>query len=85
MGVAIRVPFRNPNEPDSDTADAEIDPEEEIAKIIRAHDANQLFVAFTATPSPATVQLFGEPFDTYSEAEAIQEGYIVDGCHITAI
>ena len=78
MGVAIRVPFRNPNEPDSDTADAETDPEEEIAKIIRAHDANQLFVAFTATPSPATVQLFGEPFDTYSEAEAIREGYIVD-------
>jgi len=78
MGVAIRVPFRNPNEPDSDTADAEIDPEEEITKIIRAHDANQLFVAFTATPSPATVQLFGEPFDSYCEAEAIQEGYIVD-------
>ena len=78
MGVAIRVPFRNPNEPDSDTPDAETDPEEEIAKIIRAHDANQLFVAFTATPSPATLQLFGEPFDTYSEAEAIREGYIVD-------
>ena len=35
-------------------------------------------MAFTATPSPATVQLFGEPFDAYSEAEAIQEGYIVD-------
>ncbi|MEA3230242.1 MAG: DEAD/DEAH box helicase family protein, partial [Thermodesulfobacteriota bacterium] len=76
MGVAIRVPFRKPDEPDSDTTDT--DPEEEIVKIIRAHDANQLFVAFTATPSPATVQLFGEPFDTYSEAEAIQEGYIVD-------
>jgi len=78
MGVAIRVPFRNPNEPDSDAADIETDPEEEIAKIIRSHDANQLFVAFTATPSPATAQLFGEPFDTYSEAEAIHEGYIVD-------
>lgn len=37
-----------------------------------------MFVAFTATPSPATVQLFGQPFDTYSEAEAIEEGYIVD-------
>lgn len=78
MGVAIRVPFRNPNEPDSDTADVETNPEEEITKIIRAYDVNQLFVAFTATPSPATVQLFGEPFDTYSEAEAIYEGYIVD-------
>jgi hypothetical protein len=49
-----------------------------MAQIIRAHDHNQLFVAFTATPSNATVQLFGDAFDTYSEAEAIQEGYIVD-------
>ncbi len=49
-----------------------------LAKIIREHDLNQMFVAFTATPAPATVTLFGEPFDTYSEAEAIAEGYIVD-------
>ena len=32
----------------------------------------------TATPAPVTVDLFGEAFDTYSEAEAIAEGYIVD-------
>src|ERR1022692_574701 len=37
-----------------------------------------MFVAFTATPAPATVSLFGQPFDTYSEAEAIAESYIVD-------
>lgn len=37
-----------------------------------------MFVAFTATPAPATVTLFGKPFDTYTEAEAIEEGYIVD-------
>jgi type I restriction enzyme R subunit len=37
-----------------------------------------LFVAFTATPTNGTVQLFGEAFDTYSEAEAITEGYIID-------
>ena len=48
-----------------------------MAKIIREHDLNQLFVA-TATPSQATVSLFGKPFDTYTEAEAIAEGYIVD-------
>ena len=54
------------------------DEEEEIAQIIREHDRNQLFVAFTATPAPATVTLFGAPFDTYTEAEAIAEGYIVD-------
>ena len=46
--------------------------------IIREHDLNQLFVAFTATPAPVTVSMFGQPFDSYTEAEAIAEGYIVD-------
>jgi type I restriction enzyme, R subunit len=76
MGAAIRLPFRKTDEPDADAP--EQDEEEQIAKIIREHDVNQLFVAFTATPAPATVTLFGQPFDTYSEAEAIAEGYIVD-------
>jgi type I restriction enzyme R subunit len=76
MGAAVRLPFRNSEEPDAE-AD-ERDEEEEIARVIREHDPNQLFVAFTATPAPATVTLFGQPFDTYSEAEAIEEGYIVD-------
>jgi type I restriction enzyme R subunit len=79
MGVAIRVPFRNSEEVDAeDAADDGTDEEDKIAEIIREHDRNQLFVAFTATPAPATVTLFGTPFDTYSEAEAIAEGYIVD-------
>jgi len=79
MGRAIRVPFRKSEEPDSeDAADDGKDEEEKIARIIREHDRNQLLVAFTATPAPATVTLFGAPFDTYSEAEAIAEGYIVD-------
>ncbi|MEX0805208.1 MAG: DEAD/DEAH box helicase family protein, partial [Candidatus Binatia bacterium] len=76
MGAAIRLPFRKSDEPDADAP--ELDPEEQIAMVIREHDANQLFVAFTATPAPATVSLFGEPFDSYTEAEAIAEGYIVD-------
>jgi type I restriction enzyme R subunit len=76
MGAAIRLPFRKPNEAD---AEAPLpNPDEEIAKVIREHDLNQLFVAFTATASQATLDLFGIPFDTYSEAEAIAEGYIVD-------
>ena len=79
MGAAIRLPFRKADEPDAeDAADEAADPQEQIAKIIREHDLNQLMVAFTATPAPATVTLFGEAFDTYSEAEAIAEGYIVD-------
>jgi type I restriction enzyme, R subunit len=79
LGAAIRVPFRKSGDPDAEDADDDgKDEEEKIAKIIREHDRNQLFVAFTATPAPATVTLFGVPFDTYSEAEAIAEGYIVD-------
>ncbi len=79
MGVAIRVPFRKSDDPDTeDAADDGKDEEEKIAQIIREHDRNQLFVAFTATPASATVTLFGAPFDTYAEAEAIAEGYIVD-------
>ncbi len=76
MAVAIRLPFRKTDEPDAEAP--EQDPEEQIARVIREHDLNQLFVAFTATPAPVTVKLFGEPFDAYSEAEAIAEGYIVD-------
>ena len=76
MGAAIRLPFRNVDDEDHDTP--EQDPQEELAKVIQEHDNNQLFVAFTATPAPATVNLFGSAFDTYSEAEAIAEGYIVD-------
>jgi type I restriction enzyme R subunit len=76
MGAAIRLPFRKADEADAEAP--EQDPEEQLAKVIREHDLNQLFVAFTATPAPATVTLFGQPFDTYTEAEAIAEGYIVD-------
>ncbi len=76
MGAAIRLPFRKTDKPDAEPP--EQDQEEQIARVIREHDHNQMFVAFTATPAPATVDLFGEPFDTYSEAEAIEEGYIVD-------
>jgi type I restriction enzyme, R subunit len=79
LGVAIRVPFRTPEDPDAEDATEDSqDEEEQIAKIIREHDVNQLFVAFTATPAPATVDLFGKPFDEYTEEEAIAEGYIVD-------
>jgi len=81
MATAIRKPFREKHDVDAADADVEQEPEdeeEEIARIIREHDRNQLFVAFTATPAPATVTLFGEAFDTYTEAEAIAEGYIVD-------
>ena len=77
MGVAIRLPFRDaPDQPDA--LDESDEAEADISAAIREFDQNQLFVAFTATPSQATLDLFGAPVDRYTEAEAIQEGYIVD-------
>lgn len=66
----MRIPFREIEE--------DVDEEQMRDEIIRAHAGNQMFVAFTATPSQSTVDLFGSPCDIYTEAEAIQEGYIVD-------
>lgn len=51
-----------------------------------ANAANITFVAFTATPKPKTLRLFGtkvdderwEAFDTYTMAQAIEEGFILD-------
>ena len=45
-----------------------------------------LLIAFTATPKPDTLQLFGtlnaegkkESFDLYSMRQAIEEGYILN-------
>jgi type I restriction enzyme R subunit len=53
----------------------------------RAHQPNLSFFAFTATPKPRTVELFGTtvpgtdrkvPFHTYSMRQAIEEGFILD-------
>lgn len=76
--AAVQAASRAADEPDAEDAQDKIEPQDKIAKVIEEHDLNQLFVAFTATPSPATIQLFGQPFDIYTEAEAITEGYIVD-------
>jgi type I restriction enzyme R subunit len=77
-GEVTTAAVHAPGEPDAEDAQDQQDPQDQIARVIAEHDLNQLFIAFTATPSPATIQLFGEPFDTYTEAEAIAEGYIVD-------
>jgi type I restriction enzyme R subunit len=72
---AIRQPFQADSTELIEVAEDGLD---EIQKVLQVYSPNQLFVAFTATPTAATVKLFGEPFDTYSEAEAIAEGYIID-------
>jgi len=74
MSKHVKAPFR-------DEADNEetVDESDELAgQMQKAKNDNLCFVAFTATPSRATVTLFGDPFDVYSEEEAIEEGYILD-------
>jgi len=75
-GTNIRNLFKKD---DSIVVEESIDEEDSINnELKKAEFPNLLTVAFTATPSQSTVQLFGKPFDVYSESEAIQEGYIVD-------
>lgn len=75
LSEAIKIPFRT--DPEIEDTDEEPD-DDELADAIRRNDRNQLFVAFTATPSQKTGVLFGNSFDTYTEAQAIAEGYILD-------
>ncbi|MCL2637759.1 MAG: type I restriction endonuclease [Oscillospiraceae bacterium] len=64
------------------------DHEDEIAKEMSTHGrlANLSFFAFTATPKPKTIEMFGttqangtpRPFHVYSMRQAIEEGFILD-------
>ena len=66
----------------------EEDAEDEIRKsmLARGKQTNLSFFAFTATPKPKTVEVFGtigkngkpEPFHLYSMKQAIEEGFILD-------
>lgn len=66
----------------------EEDAEDEIRKSMQARgqQTNLSFFAFTATPKPKTVEVFGttgksgkpEPFHLYSMKQAIEEGFILD-------
>jgi len=67
-------------------------PEEELDRAVlaevekRGHPPNVSTFAFTATPKPKTLELFGErreggrfaPFHLYSMRQAIEEGFILD-------
>ncbi|MEE0029447.1 MAG: DEAD/DEAH box helicase family protein, partial [Dialister sp.] len=69
-------------------ADANADTEDMIAHEISGHgkQPNVSIFAFTATPKPTTLQLFGrvnakgqyEAFHMYSMKQAIEEGFILD-------
>ena len=64
------------------------DAEDQIRKSMEARGKqdNLSFFAFTATPKPKTVEVFGtpdaqgipKPFDLYSMKQAIEEGFILD-------
>lgn len=69
-------------------AEEDDDPEDEIRRsmLARGRQPNLSFFAFTATPKPKTIEVFGttngsetpEPFHTYSMRQAIEEGFILD-------
>ena len=76
MALKQRQYFSNQDNGDFEEGD---DTENEIEEQIKSLNIdNQIFVAFTATTTPKTVSIFGEPFDSYTEEEAIKEGYILD-------
>lgn len=66
----------------------EIDPEDRLVKELISHGnhKNLSFFAFTATPKPKTLEMFGteyedgsfHPFHIYSMRQAIEEGFILD-------
>ncbi len=77
MGKNVRTTFTNQTLCDeSDEEQTWIDDAEETFKTLDI--SKQVYVAFTATPIEKTINLFGKPFDVYTEDEAIKEGYILD-------
>ena len=70
------------------TNDAEVDVEDVIANEVKKSGKapNVSMFAFTATPKPTTIQLFGclnkkgqkGPFHLYSMKQAVEEGFIID-------
>lgn len=69
-------------------AEDEIDRDDKLLKEMIAHGrhSNLSFFAFTATPKPQTLEMFGteskdgsfRPFHIYSMRQAIEEGFILD-------
>lgn len=72
----------------SATDEDEPDPQDRILEVMRSRKmrGNASYLAFTATPKPATLERFGlrqedgsfEPFHLYSMKQAIEEGFILD-------
>jgi type I restriction enzyme, R subunit len=73
---------------DAAAEEAELTDEDVLNRIVasRKRPTNVSYYAFTATPKPKTMELFGrigaagtpEPFHVYSMRQAIEEGFILD-------
>lgn len=81
MALTMRSSFTNENEEVEIEEELPTIEDEIINEIQNLDISNQVFVAFTATTTPKTVSYFGEPFDSYTEEEAIREGYIFNVAH----
>jgi len=78
MALKMRTFFTDTGEEYAQEDDEPNNTEDVADKLKNLNISNQVLVAFTATTTPKTVAYFGEPFDIYSEQEAIEEGYILD-------
>ncbi|MBL1219060.1 MAG: type I restriction endonuclease subunit R [Planctomycetes bacterium] len=78
MALTLRKFFTKDGEESEQEDDEQSGTDEITDKLKKLDTSNQVFVAFTATTTPKTLAFFGEPFDVYTEEEAIQEGYILD-------
>ena len=78
MALTLRKFFTQDGEEAEQEEDEQSGTDEITDKLKKLDTSNQVFVAFTATTTPKTLTFFGEPFDVYTEEEAIQEGYILD-------
>lgn len=78
MALTLRKTFTADGELVEIEDELETEDEKIIDELKKLDTSNQIFVAFTATTTPKTVSFFGEPFDIYTEDEAIQENYILD-------
>lgn len=78
MALKLRKTFTKDGEESEQEDDEELGVDQVTEKLKRLDTSNQVFVAFTATTTAKTLAFFEAPFDTYTEEEAIQEGYILD-------
>lgn len=91
MGEAISKDEKKENKEDKEKIESYEDMQERIIAAIKAKklQANASYFAFTATPKPTTLEMFGRevefsgerkfvPFHLYSMKQAIEEGYILN-------